>query len=87
LVSEDEKEVRNSFHRWFTPLHKHLSTIKNGTERIKIIVQDLRAFTQLDSAEQKNVVITDLLQSTINLVQTQYLELTDFATDFQATPT
>ncbi|MFT4928443.1 MAG: signal transduction histidine kinase/ligand-binding sensor domain-containing protein [Phenylobacterium sp.] len=86
LAGDASEAMLDSFRAQFAPLYGHLSTIKNGTERIKIIVEDLHAFTQLDSAEQKTVVVTDLLQSTINLVQTQHLELTDFVTDFQATP-
>ncbi len=87
LAGEDADEaILDSFREQFRPLYDHLKTIKNGTERIKIIVEDLRTFTQLDAAEQKTVVITELLQSTLNLVQTQYLEVADFITEFEAAP-
>ncbi|MFT4924653.1 MAG: signal transduction histidine kinase/ligand-binding sensor domain-containing protein [Phenylobacterium sp.] len=87
LAGEDaDVEVLNSFRAQFAPLHEHLTIIKSGTERIKLIVQDLRAFTQLDAAAQKTVKITDLLQSTLNLVQTKYLEVAEFVTDFTITP-
>ena len=84
--SDADKAILDSFRQQFKPLHDHLETIRNGTERIKVIVQDLRAFSQLDSAEQKTVLITDLLQSTVNLVQTQYLEVATFITEFDARP-
>jgi signal transduction histidine kinase len=83
---EADEEIIASFRQQFAPLYEHLSTIKNGSERIKCIVQDLRVFTQLDSAARKTAVITDLLQSTIKLVQTQYFEVTDFVSDFEVMP-
>ncbi|MFT4924827.1 MAG: signal transduction histidine kinase/ligand-binding sensor domain-containing protein [Phenylobacterium sp.] len=87
LAGEDaEEEVLANFASQFEQLYGHLGTIQDGTQRIKVIVEDLRAFTQLDSAEQKTVKITDLLQSTVNLVQTQYLETTQFTTDFEVKP-
>ena len=87
LAGDDaDEEILDSFSKRFQPLYTHLSTIKNGTERIKIIVQDLRTFTQLDSAKQKTVKVTGLLQSTINLVETQFLGIIDFVTEFDVTP-
>ena len=79
-------EILDSFKQQFDPLYEHLTTIKNGTHRIKIIVQDLRAFTQLDSAEQQIVTITELLQSTVNLVKTRFMAVTEFVTEFEDTP-
>ncbi|MCJ8268581.1 MAG: ATP-binding protein [Psychrosphaera sp.] len=86
LAGDAEEEVLASFKTRFNLLYAHLSTIKDGTERIKLIVQDLRAFTQLDSAEEKTVVVTDLLQSTINLVSSQYQTIISFVTDFKNQP-
>ncbi|NQZ05800.1 MAG: response regulator [Algicola sp.] len=86
LAGDAEEEVLASFKSRFGPLYAHLTTIKTGAERINAIVQDLRAFTQLDSAEEKTVVVTDLLQSTINLVSSQYQQITTFVTDFKDQP-
>ncbi|MCJ8272270.1 MAG: HAMP domain-containing histidine kinase, partial [Psychrosphaera sp.] len=87
LAGEDaDEEILESFRQQFKPLYQHLETIKDGTERIKIIVQDLRAFTQLDSATHKTVVITDCLQSTINLVRTKNQAVARFVTEFESTP-
>ncbi|NQZ05793.1 MAG: response regulator [Algicola sp.] len=83
---EADEDILASFKQQFAPLDNHLDTIKDGSERIKLIVQDLRAFTQLDSAEQKTAKLTDLLQSTINLVSTQYQKITTFVTDFKDQP-
>ena len=87
MAGDDADEaILDSFRRQFNPLHIHLSTIRDGTERIKTIVKDLRAFSQLDAAEKKAVSVTDLLQSTVNLIQTKYLEVTEFVSDFKSRP-
>ncbi|MFT4928911.1 MAG: signal transduction histidine kinase, partial [Phenylobacterium sp.] len=87
LAGEDvEEAIVRSFTEHFSPLYAHLTTIKNGTERIKTIVKSLRTFSQLDEAEFKVVRITELLQSTMDLVQTKYLEVAGFVTDFEAEP-
>ena len=84
--ADASEAILESFREQFEPLHSHLVTIQNGTERIKTIVQDLRVFTQLDAAAQKIVSVTELMQSTINLVQTQYLEVTKIVTEFNPIP-
>ncbi len=88
LAGEDADEsILNSFRQQFQPLFEHLATITNGTERIKGIVQDLRAFSQLDTSGEKKVVkITDLLSSTLNLIRTKHLEITKFITEFDVHP-
>ena len=86
LADEADEEILASFRKRFQPLHDHLSMIKNGTERIKATVQDLRAFSQTHGGEQKTVKITELLQSTVNLVQTKYFEVAEFVIDFDANP-
>ncbi|NQZ05597.1 MAG: response regulator [Algicola sp.] len=88
LAGEDADEsILDSFNQQFKPLYEHLTTIENGTLRIKDIVKDLKTFTQLDCAEQQTAVITQLLQATVNLVQTQYLKTIEFVTDFADSPT
>ncbi|MCJ8271076.1 MAG: hypothetical protein MJK04_16950, partial [Psychrosphaera sp.] len=79
-------DILDSFRQRFTPIYQHLATIKEGTQRIKIIVRDLKVFTGLDQADEKTVAITDLLQLTVNLVQTQYSKTIEFITDFTASP-
>ncbi|MFT4926159.1 MAG: ligand-binding sensor domain-containing protein/signal transduction histidine kinase [Phenylobacterium sp.] len=83
--AQAQQAVLDSFREQFKPLHDHLQTIKNGTERIKAIVDDLRAYTQLSSSDLQSSDITGLLRSTVHLVQTQYLELAEFITDFKIT--
>jgi signal transduction histidine kinase/ligand-binding sensor domain-containing protein/DNA-binding response OmpR family regulator len=87
LVSDSaDKEILESFHQHFAPMHEHIKTIREGSQRIKIIVQDLSAFTQLGVAEQKAVDIAHCLQTSINLIQPQYLAVAEFATEFRPTP-
>lgn len=87
LAGEDtDDEILQSFREQFKPLYDHLATIKDGTSRIKTIVRDLHAFTQLEIADPKLVCITDCIQSTINLVQTKHQEVAEFITEFDAKP-
>ncbi len=87
LAGDDaDEEVLDSFRQQFEPLYDHLQTIKEGSSRIATIVQDLRAFSQLDAADKKTACITDLLRSTLHLVQTKYLEITEFVTEFTDNP-
>jgi ABC-type amino acid transport substrate-binding protein/nitrogen-specific signal transduction histidine kinase len=87
LAGDDaDEEILNTFKQQFAPLFEHLATIQDGTERIKTIVQDLRSFSRLDGAEKDPVKITDCVQSTVNLVRTKYLEVTEIVTEFNDAP-
>ncbi|MFT4929443.1 MAG: signal transduction histidine kinase/ligand-binding sensor domain-containing protein, partial [Phenylobacterium sp.] len=78
-----DEDVLTAFEQQFEPLYGHLNTIQNGTERIKTIIQDLRSFSKLTVADKKSVRITDLLQSTIHLIKTNYFEITTFVSQFE----
>ena len=85
LAGEDaEREVISSFENQFTDLFEHLMTIKEGTDRIIDIVKNLKLFSQLESAEKKNVNISDCLDSTLSLVRTKYMEVAEFITEYQS---
>lgn len=86
LASDADEEILESFRSQFAPLHEHIDTIKDGTYRIKNIVSDLKTSTHLSDDQKKVVCITDMLSSTINLVATNYKELTKIETDFSAHP-
>ena len=84
LAGDDaEVDIINGLGQQFSPLYQHLETIKNGAERIKVIVQDLRAFSRLKAGEKKTVEVDRLLQSTINLIKTKYFEVTTFSTELE----
>ncbi len=87
LVQADEApEVVQGFQSRFAKLDASLNTMLNGTERIKTIVRDLRAFTRLDEAEKKLVRVSECLLSTLNLVRTSWLERVEFITEFSDDP-
>jgi ligand-binding sensor domain-containing protein/signal transduction histidine kinase len=56
----------------FGELNEITDTAEQGTTRIKAIVKDLRTFTQLDESDKKHVHLIELIESTINLIRTQY---------------
>lgn len=87
LASDDaDKEVLDTIEQHFSPLNEHIDTIISGTERIKVIVEDLRAFTHLQSADKKPADINECLSSTMKLVKTKFLDVADFTTDLRPLP-
>ncbi|NQZ10942.1 MAG: transporter substrate-binding domain-containing protein [Algicola sp.] len=87
LAGEDtEATVLLGLNKQFDPLFAHIHTVKDGIDRIKVIVQDLAAFTRLDASAKVLVNITDCIQSTVNLVRSKHLTITEFITDFEPTP-
>lgn len=86
LTDDTEKELLDNFERRFADLFKHLNTIVDGSQRIKAIVQDLRAFTRLDEAEVKSVHIGDCITSTLNLIKAKYAYEVKFESIFEVNP-
>ena len=67
-------------------LNGQAETITEGTTRIRDLVTDLRTFSRLDEAERKSVRVGDSLQSTLNLVRTQYKDTAEIISDLAANP-
>ena len=67
-----EPEVLQSFDEQFTKLIELAKTTSEGTTRIKNIVEDLRTFARVDDAKQAQVQMSDLINSTVHLVRSQY---------------
>ena len=87
LLEEDvEPEIVQGFAAHFAKLSANVSIMLNGTERIKGIVKDLRAFTRLDEPEKKPVRLSECLISTLNLVRTSWTEKVEFITEFNDDP-
>jgi two-component system, NtrC family, sensor kinase len=84
MGEEPDQEIMHMFEEKFTPIFKNLSTILDGSQRIKTIVTELRTFSRLDEAEKKRVNVLEGLRSTINLTNTQYRDQVEFVYDFQA---
>ncbi len=86
IDEEGASDILPAFEERFQKLNRHVTTMLNGTERIKAIVKDLRAFTRLDEADKKIVQLSDCLLSTLNLVRTSWQEKVEFVTDFKDDP-
>lgn len=87
LVEADaDPEILQAFRQRFSRLFENVAIMLNGTERIKGIVKDLRAFTRLDEADKKTVHLSECLLSTLNLVRTSWLETVEFITEFDCDP-
>jgi len=67
-------------------LNVRAGTITEGTTRIRDLVKDLRTFSRLDEADRKIVRIGDSLQSTLNLVRTQYKKTAEIRCELDANP-
>jgi ligand-binding sensor domain-containing protein/signal transduction histidine kinase len=83
LVDADEApEVLQAFAERFAKLSGHINTMLHGTERIKTIVKDLRAFTRTDQAEKTTARMSECLNSTLNLVRGSWQDKVEFVTEF-----
>ncbi|MCP5045627.1 MAG: hypothetical protein GY940_00535, partial [bacterium] len=83
---EADNEILAAFDEKFSPLFKHIGTMREGTHRIKEIVRDLRRFSRLDEAHMKSVKLLEGLESTYNLVKANYNDSVDFVCDFGSNP-
>ncbi len=86
LDEEAESKVVAEFTRRFSQLQDYVSTMLEGTERIKTIVNDLRAFSRRERAEKKAVHLSECLISTLNLVRTNWGGQIEFITEFTDDP-
>ena len=83
LVDADEApEVLQAFALRFAKLSGHVKTMLNGTERIKSIVKDLRAFTRTDQSEKTTARMSECLLSTLNLVRSSWRDKIEFISEF-----
>jgi signal transduction histidine kinase len=87
LAGDDaDVEILSEIGRRFDSLAGHVATVHEGTTRIRDLVRDLRTFSRLDQSERKSVRLSENLESTLNLVRTQYAEVSDFEIDMRADP-
>ena len=73
---EADEVVISSFTRKFKELDVISDTAEQGTSRIKAIVKDLNMFTRMDEAVKKNITLIEPIESTINLIETEYKNIT-----------
>lgn len=86
VTDEAEESLLKDFEQRFAAFTDDISTIVEGTGRIRDIVTDLQSFTQLDAELKTNVVVTDCLSSAINLVRTQNADVANFYSEFHDNP-
>jgi signal transduction histidine kinase len=67
-----EREVIQRIDEQFIALNELIKTATNGTLRIKNIVNDLRLFTRKENLNMKNIRLSELINSTVYLVRTQF---------------
>lgn len=70
---EDAQRIRKNADLDFLKedINDMLSETKNGVNRVKTIVDDLRRFSRLDEAESKTIDLIENLQSTIAIIRVQ----------------
>ncbi|MES2299133.1 MAG: two-component regulator propeller domain-containing protein [Pseudomonadota bacterium] len=84
--SDVDPSVASALNTRLDTLAAQVSTITEGTTRIRHLVKDLRTFSRLGEAARKEVSIADNILSTVNLVRVQYEETTDIRCDLAANP-
>lgn len=80
-----EKQVLQSFDDKFSKLLKLSKTASEGANRLKIIVESLRTFSHLGHLEKQQVHISELVQSTVDLVVMEYKDIV-ITTNFDYDP-
>jgi signal transduction histidine kinase len=87
LAGEDAApEIIDSFTLKFEPLQSHVNTIKDGTTRVKSILKDLWTITQNDGIEKMSVDLGHCIQSTLNMISTNFLDSVTFSADIGKVP-
>ncbi|PCK07341.1 MAG: hypothetical protein COA42_14775 [Alteromonadaceae bacterium] len=86
LADESDDVISKLFNERFEKLFANLASVRNGTERIKDIVSDLRTFSRKDYGKMQTTHICSGLKTTLKLVNANYGDQVNFVCDFQADP-
>ena len=87
LAGDDaDEEVLEAFEQRFTPLFEHLTIIGEGAQRIKKIVTGLSVFSRSDCDKMELTSIKQCIETTVQLVNTEYKEVTEFELFFENEP-
>ena len=73
--NDADSKVIASFNDKFANLTELVQTANEGTNRIKSIVESLRTFSHLGHLEKESAKITQLIESTIYLIRTEYRDI------------
>jgi signal transduction histidine kinase/ligand-binding sensor domain-containing protein len=86
LEPDPEPRMVAEFKKRFASLQANLATMLDGTERIQTIVKDLRAFSRREHEQKRTLPLSECLNSTLNLVRTNWADQVEFITDFAFDP-
>jgi len=87
LAGDDaDEEVLTAFEKKFISLHDHLDIISEGAQRIKKIVSGLSVFSRSDKNEMEIMPINQCIKGTVELVKTEYKDVTHFELVFRDNP-
>jgi len=78
LDDESDASFREEFKQHMEPLFQHTNTIKEGAQRIMTIVRDLHTFSHEGGAAREPVILSDHIQSAVNLVRGEFKERVQF---------
>ena len=67
-------------------IKKLLSRSREGTERVKQIVQDLRTFSRMDQADLQTAQLSDEIDRTLALMEPQFKNAIEVVKDYQPIP-
>ena len=84
LVAAQESGADASQHR--EAIKKLLSRSREGTERVKQIVQDLRTFSRMDQADLQDAQLTDEIDRTLGLMEPRFKGSIEVVKDYGALP-
>lgn len=88
-VNLDEfRKIRDHYDYHFIEedMMKLIRSCKNGTERIKRIIKDLRNFANIDDNELRHVSIHDGINTTLSLLNSQYSDRIEIIKEFGDVP-
>ena len=86
MAEQPDPEITAEFARRFVALQNHVGTLLDGTERIQTIVKDLRAFSRREHEQKRAVHLSECLNSTLNLVRTNWHHQVQFICEFGDDP-
>lgn len=82
LIEDDaDQEIIDCFKERFDELFSQLETMTDGSQRIKTIVQHLRAFSRIEVVERQHVRLIDTVTSTVHLIKTKFINNVTFEID------
>lgn len=72
LEAVDRLISTTRFEEFLTELPMVVHEMRDGVERTQKIVEDLRNFSRLDESQFKEILITDCVDSTLNILKNEY---------------